>query len=147
MKKLVSAGAADGDRTPYVTLDPHARLRAAEWRDARRVLLGQMAALLLIVVATTVGWGGTAGLGALLGAGIGVLANVYLAVALLGKPLARRKAGNVLISWFVKVMLTLSLLLLVMRMKIVPPPAIIAGLVSAIVGHWVAVSFRFSGRR
>lgn len=141
------AGAANPERKPYVSPDPHAGLRAEEWRDARRVITGQAVALVVVGAAAAIGWGGSAGLGAVIGAGIGLLANVYLAVALFRKPLARRNAGSVMISWFVKVTLTLSLLLWVMRAKIVPPPAVIVGLFSAIVGHWVAVSFKFGGHR
>jgi F0F1-type ATP synthase assembly protein I len=86
-------------------------------------------------------------LGVLIGAGIGLLANAYLAVALLGKPLLTGKFGDVRVGWLIKVVLTLSLLWIAMQAKIVPPPSLIAGLFSTILAQWLAVSFWLSNRR
>ena len=80
-------------------------------------------------------------MGVLIGSAIGLIANVYVAVALLGRPLLQGKAGSVLISWMVKVVLTLSLLWIALRAQIAPPPSLIAGLFGAIVAHWLAVTF------
>jgi F0F1-type ATP synthase assembly protein I len=127
--------------------DIYANLRMAAWREALRVLAIQAIALVLVAAFCALVWGKSFGLGALIGAGIGLLANVYLAIALLGKPLLSGKPSNVLVSWLVKVVLTLSLLWIAMRAKIVPPPSLIAGLFGTIVAHWLAVTFWLSGRR
>jgi hypothetical protein len=80
-------------------------------------------------------------LGVLIGAAIGLLANAYLAVILLGKPLLTGIFGDVRIGWLIKVVLTLSLLWVAMHTKVAPPPALVAGLFSSILAQWLAVSF------
>jgi len=118
----------------------------AAWRDALRVLAIQATALVIVSV-SGLAWSKQIALGVLIGAGIGLMANAYSAVALLGKPLARQQASSVLISWLVRVGLILSLTLIAMRAKIVPPVALILGLVTVSVAQWLAVSFWLSGRR
>jgi len=127
--------------------DPYAKLRLAAWRDALRVLAIQALAMLLIGIVCALIWGRLAALGAAIGAGIGLIANVYSAIALLGKPLARQQASGVLVSWLVRVGLIVSLLIIAMRMKVVPPLSLIVGLATISLAHWVAVSFWLSGRR
>jgi len=127
--------------------DIYANLRLAAWRQALRVLAIQSAALVIITLIGVLIWNLQVGLGALAGAGIGLLANVYLAVALLGKPLLSGKPSNVLVSWLVKVVLTLSLLWIAMRANFAPPPSLIAGLFGTIVAHWLAVTFWLNDRR
>jgi F0F1-type ATP synthase assembly protein I len=130
-----------------ITVDKYANLRLAAWRDALRVLAIQFAALILVATIATLGWGTRVGLGALIGAAIGLLANVYLAIAMLGKPLLSGKQGDVRLNWVIKVVLTLSLLWIAMRAKIVPPPSLIAGLVATMMAQWVAVSYWLFRRR
>ena len=126
--------------------DPFANLRLAAWRDALRVLAIQAVALVLATICGFA-WSKQTALGVLTGAGIGLLANAYLAIALLGKPLLTGKFGDVRVGWSIKVILTLSLLWIAMRAKFAPPPSLIAGLFSTIVAQWLAVSFWLSGRR
>lgn len=130
-----------------MSADTFANLRLAAWRDALRVLIAQFAALAILWLAAALGWGVKAGLGALIGAGIGLLANAYLAFALVGRSVLTGKPGNVILSWLIKVALTLSLLWIAMRVKIVPPLSLIAGLFGSMVAHWCAVTFWLSGRR
>ena len=125
--------------------DRFAKLRQVAWRDAMRVLGLQAAALVLATLAGLF-WGKHIALGVLIGAAIGLLANAYLAFALLGKPLLTGRFGDVRFGWFVKVMLTIGLLWLAMRTRIAPPPAFIAGLFATMVAQWLAVSFWLRGR-
>ena len=120
--------------------DHFANLRLAAWRDALRVLVIQAIAL---VLATIVGlaFSRQTALGVLIGAASGLLANAYLAIVLLGKPLLTGKFGDVRVGWVIKVVLTLSLLWIAMQSKVAPPPALIAGLFSTIFAQWLAVSF------
>jgi F0F1-type ATP synthase assembly protein I len=127
-----------------MSVDIYANLRMAGWREALRLLAVQFAGLVIVALVAMLGWGARAGLGAVMGATIGLLANVYLAVALLGKPLLMT---NVLLTWFVKVTLTLSLLWIALRANFVPPLSLLAGLFGAIAAHWLVVTFWFSGRR
>jgi len=130
-----------------MSADIYANLRMAAWRDALRVLAVQAAALVVVAVVGAVIWDKQVGLGALIGAGIGLLANVYLAVALLGKPLLSGKPGSVLLSWLIRVGLTLSLLIIAMRANVAPPLSLIAGLAMMSLAHWLTVSFWLRGRR
>jgi ATP synthase I chain len=130
-----------------MNVDKYANLRLAAWRDALQVLAFQFAASIAAAIIGMFGWNPKVGLGALIGAGIGLIANVYLAVAMLGKPLARQQPGSVMINWLVRVGLILSLVIIVMRANFVPPLAVIIGLAVVSLAHWIAVSFWLSGRR
>jgi hypothetical protein len=130
-----------------MTTDPYANLRLAAWRDALKVLAVQLIAMLIAAVLAAIVGNANFGLGVLIGAGIGILSNAYLAVALLGKPLLTGKPGNVLFSWLIRVGLTVSLLFIVMRAGYVPPASLIAGLAMVFLAHWLAVSFWLRGRR
>jgi F0F1-type ATP synthase assembly protein I len=129
-----------------VPADPFANLRLAAWRDALRVLAIQAVALVLATICGFA-WNKQTALGVLTGAGIGLLANAYLALALLGKPLLTGKFGDVRIGWAIKVVMTLSLLWVAMQAKFAPPPSLIAGLFSTILAQWLAVSFWLGRRR
>jgi F0F1-type ATP synthase assembly protein I len=124
-----------------------ANLRLAAWREALRVLAVQTIAMLALGGVATVVWDVQAGLGALIGAGIGLLANAYFAFALVGKPLLTGRSGDVLLSWAIKVMLTLGLLWIAMRTKIAAPPALVAGYAGSLVAHWMAGMFWLRGHR
>jgi len=80
-------------------------------------------------------------LGVFVGAAIGLLANAYLAFALIGKPLLTGKYGDVRVGWLIKVVVTLSLMWVAMQSKVASPPSLIAGLVATIFAQWLAVSF------
>ena len=129
-----------------MTADPFANLRLAAWRDALRVLAIQAVALVLATIGGLAFSPQTA-LGVLIGAAIGLLANAYLAFALIGKPLMTGKFGDVRIGWLIKVVMTLGLLWVAMQSKVASPPSLIAGLVATIFAQWLAVSFWLSGRR
>jgi hypothetical protein len=130
-----------------MSADIYANLRKAAWREALKVLAIQAAAVLLIFAVSTLIWGRQVGLGAVVGAGIGLTANVYLAIALLGKPLLSGKPSNMVVNWLIRVGLTLSLLIFAMRANLGPPLSLIAGLAMMSLTHWLAVSFWLRGRR
>ena len=129
-----------------MSADVYANMRMASWREALRVLAIQFAALVLVTVVAIVCWNAKAGLGALIGAGIVLIANAYFAIALLGKPLLTGVFGDVRVSWTIKVGITLGLLWVAMRANIVHPASLIAGLVSTMAAQWLAVSFWLSRR-
>jgi len=128
-----------------VPADQFANLRLAAWRDALRLLAIQAVALVLATVAG-LALSKQVALGVLIGAAIGLLANAFLAVVLVGKPLFTGRFSDVRVGWLIKVVLTLSLLWIAMQAKIVPPPSLIAGLFSTILAQWLAVSFWLSNR-
>jgi F0F1-type ATP synthase assembly protein I len=127
--------------------DIYANLRMASWREALRVLAVQAFSIVVVAILATLIWNARVGLGAAIGAGIGVLANSYFAIALLGKPLLTGKPSDIRLNWIVKVVLTLSLLWIAMRAKIVPPPSLVAGLFATMVAQWLAVVLWLGKRR
>lgn len=122
-------------------------MRLAAWRDALRVLAAQFAALVVaaLVAAAIFGW--QAGLGVTIGASIALLANAYLAIAMLGKPLLTGKPGSMMLNWLVKAGLIIGLVTIALKLRIAPPLALIAGLAAVSLAHWIAVTFWLSGRR
>jgi Ca2+/H+ antiporter len=130
-----------------MTADMYANLRLAAWRDALKVLAAQALAMVTVAAVAWLGWDRSAALGVFIGAAIGLIANVYLALALLGKPLLSGKPGSVIVSWLIRVGLTVGLLIIAMRAQVAPPLALILGLAAISLAHWLAVSFWLSGRR
>lgn len=143
---LLGLGLKSPRRVAAVNTDIYANLRLAAWRDAVRVLAIQAVALVLVTAGGLI-WGRQIALGVLIGAAIGLFANAYLAIALLGKPLLTGRFGDVRVSWLIKIALSVSLLWIAMRAKIVPPPSLVAGLFATMVAQWVAVSFWLRGHR
>lgn len=127
--------------------DIFANLRLAAWRDALRVLGVQLAALVMATAVTAAVFGRDAGIGTLIGAAIALLANAYLAVAMLGKPLLTGKPGSVMLSWLIKAGLIVGLVTIALKLRIAPPLALIAGMAVVTLAHWIAVSFWLSGNR
>jgi len=130
-----------------VHADIFANLRLAAWRDALRVLGVQLAALVMATAVTAAVFGRDAGIGTLIGAAIALLANAYLAVAMLGKPLLTGKPGSVMLSWLIKAGLIVGLVTIALKLRIAPPLALIAGMAVVTLAHWIAVSFWLSGNR
>jgi hypothetical protein len=122
-------------------------LRLAAWRDALRVLAAQFAALVVTALGAAAIFGWQAGLGAMIGASIALLANAYLAIAMLGKPLLTGKPGSMMLNWLVKAGLIIGLVTIALKLRIAPPLALIAGLAAVSLAQWIAVTFWLSGRR
>lgn len=127
--------------------DSYANLRLAAWRDALRVLGLQFAALMLATLGAAAIFGLQAGVGTMIGAAIALLANAYLAIAMLGKPLLTGKPGSVVLSWLIKAGLIIGLTTIALKLRFAPPLALIAGLAAVSLAHWIAVTFWLSGRR
>lgn len=129
-----------------MSADIYANMRLTAWREALRVFAIQTVVVLVVVAISAVIWGRQSGLGMLIGAAIALLANAYLVISLLLRPMPL-KIGSVMFSWLVRVVLFVGLLWIAMRAKIVPPLSLIAGMFSVIVSHWMVVTFWLSGRR
>jgi F0F1-type ATP synthase assembly protein I len=79
------------------------------------------------------------------GGGIGLLWTAYMAAVLFRHSLnhgVRMGVVSVLGSWVIKVVATLSLLVLAFRSKVLIPPAVLAGLFGAMVAYWGWLAFR-----
>jgi F0F1-type ATP synthase assembly protein I len=114
----------------------------ARWL-ARDVVLAQLGATALVALVSYVLAGGHAALAASVGGGIGVATTVYLAFALLRAGMAGRadRFGiGLLVTWVVKVVLTLGLLVAAFRAKL-PPLPLLVGLFGTMVAYWLKVTF------
>jgi F0F1-type ATP synthase assembly protein I len=123
-----------------------ASLLAAARRDALRVVLWQVLSVLIVSVGCFAIWNVSAARSILAGGGIGVVATAYMAFALLrqGEQVsASRVALNFFIGWVVKVLITVSLLLVAMRSKAIAPVFLMAGFSITFVAYW----FVFARRR
>lgn len=114
---------------------------AAAWRQALRIVLGQLGAVLVIAVALALGWNARAAGSALAGGCIGLAATAYLLVAMLRRRMRPGSAGigGVFFSWLVKSLLTIGLLLVALRSKAFVPPALLAGLFASLTGYWLSL--------
>jgi len=85
------------------------------------------------------------GASVLVGAGIGLLWTAYMAATLYRHSLnqgARLGAVSVLGGWMIKVALTLCLLVIAFRSRVLIPPAVLGGLFGAMVAYWGWLTFR-----
>lgn len=117
------------------------RLLAASWREVRPVLLWQLAGIAVLAVAFAAALGARAGWSALVGSGIGFLSIAYLMVALLKSSLRPGVMGSmagIFASWLIKVVLTLGLLAIALRLRALPLP-LMAGLSGSMLAYWLAM--------
>jgi len=83
-------------------------------------------------------------LSVLAGAGIGLLATSYVVLVMVKHVLNVTKPATlftVLLTWLIKTMLVIGLLLAAFRSAALSPLAVIAGLTSSLVVYWLSVMF------
>ncbi len=86
-----------------------------------------------------------AGASVLVGGGIGLLWTLYMAATLFRHSLnhgARLGPLSLMGGWVIKVALTLGLLVMALRSKVLIPPAVLAGLFGAMLAYWGWLTFR-----
>ena len=79
----------------------------------------------------------------LIGGGIGIVAAGYLLIAMIrssARVTGRPNLVGLLLAWVVKTTLTVSLLLIALRSKALPPPALLAGFGGSLLGYWLSLS-------
>ena len=95
------------------------------------------------------GWGSRAGVSALVGAGIGIAATTFMAFAMLrhGPGVsAQRVAWSFFSGWFVKVALTLAMLVAALQSPRIVGFPLLAGYAATYIGYWAAAA-RWSAPR
>ncbi len=116
---------------------------------AYRILLVQTGAGATVALVCLLLWDRYACVSALAGAGIGVIANMYMTFRVLqptGTP--RRALGQLYMGQLVKVGLTVALLLLASRLPRVSWPALLLAYVATLLGFWwVPFASAPAGRR
>ena len=96
-----------------------------------------------------VGWGSRAGVSALVGAGIGIAATTFMAFAMLRHGLgvsAQRVTWSFFSGWFVKVALTLTMLVAALQSPRIVGFPLLAGYAATYIGYWAAAA-RWSAPR
>lgn len=112
-------------------------------RQAREIVLAQLGLTLLLAAVGAVFFGRSAGLSALAGGGIGVLATAYMAFALLkhgdGTD-AGRIARSFFLGWAIKVLMTVALLVIAFRAESLSPVPLLVAYVATFFAYWVGAA-------
>ena len=113
----------------------------AERRAAFRIVVVQAAIALVVAGVVAMGWDTRAAVSALGGGLIGLAATSFMALALFRHPegtSAARIALGLYLGQFLKVALSIALLVTAFRMKGAVPPAVLAGYAATFAGYWFA---------
>ncbi|MGE0114534.1 MAG: ATP synthase subunit I [Steroidobacteraceae bacterium] len=111
-------------------------------RQALRILIWQLAGLILLTAVAGGLYGGRVGLSVMMGGGIGLIATSYLVFVLIKHDLRPARPATVLglfANWFIKTALLLGLLTIALRSGSLLPPAVLAGLAVSLVIYWLSV--------
>ena len=114
-------------------------------RQALRILRWQAGWIVALAIVLAIVWGGSAGWSALAGGSIGMVWTVYMAFALFKHSVnhgVRLSAMTFFAGWMLKVVLTISLLVIAFRAPGVVPLALLAGLFGTMVAYWAWLTFR-----
>jgi F0F1-type ATP synthase assembly protein I len=113
----------------------------AERKAAFRVVLAQGAITLGVAAVAAAGWGLAAGRSAAWGGGIGMAATLFMAVAVFRYPdgaSALRIAWGFYLGQFLKVALSIALLVVAFGAQGMVPLALLVGYVATFAGYWAA---------
>jgi ATP synthase protein I len=113
----------------------------AERKAAFRVVLAQVAITLGVAAVAALGWGPAAGRSALWGGGIGTAAAAFMLLAVFRYPegaSAMRIAWGFYLGQFLKVALSIALLVVAFGTEGVVPLALLVAYVATFAGYWAA---------
>jgi len=113
----------------------------AERRAALRVVLAQTLIALGVAVVAAIGWGAAAARSALWGGGIAVAASTLMVLAVFRHPegaSAARIAWGFYLGQFLKVALSLGLLVVAFGARGVVPLAVLVAYAATFAGYWAA---------
>ena len=113
----------------------------AERRAAFRVVVAQAVITLGVAAVAAVGWGAAAASSALLGGGIGIAAATFMVLAVFRYPEganATRIAWGFYLGQFLKVALSVALLVMAFTSKGVVPLALLVAYAATFAGYWAA---------
>jgi ATP synthase protein I len=121
----------------------------AERKAAFRVVFAQAAITLAVGALAVLGWGMAAGKSALWGGCVGTAASALMAMAIFRYPegaAAARIAWGFYLGQFLKVALSIALLIVAFRARGTVPLALLVGYGATFVGYWVAPRMPLSRR-
>jgi ATP synthase protein I len=112
---------------------------------AIRVIVGQLVITATLAALSLLMRGTTASLSVLIGGVIGIVATAYMAFALMrpgADKTAARAARGFFIGWIVKVVMTITLLVIAFRSKAVAPLFVVIGYAATHCAYWVGARRR-----
>lgn len=123
----------------------NASFLAAAAREAWRILLWQVGWIAVAAVASGALWGARSGWSVLVGGAIGLVWTVYMVLTFLRHSFVARISSEAvgggstgfLVAWLIKVILTISLLVIAFRSKAFVAPALLGGLGAALAAYWI----------
>ena len=121
----------------------------AERKAAMRIVLVQGVITALVGAICAAGWGQEAAVSALRGGGIGMAATALMVVAVFRYPegaAAARIAWGFYLGQFIKVALSIALLIVAFGAPRAVPAAVLAGYVATFAGYWGAPRLPLSRR-
>ena len=113
--------------------------------QALRILAWQMGWIVAIAVVSAIVWDQRVALGIAVGGAIGSIWTIYMALTLFKHSLShgvRMSAVSFVLAWMIKLVLTISLLVIAFRSGLFAPLGIIGGLFVALFAYWVWLTFR-----
>jgi len=113
-------------------------------RQAWRILLWQVAWVAAAAAVSALAVDGQAGWSALIGGGIGLIGTVHMALTMRRHSVdygMRLSAARLFAGWLLKLVLTLSLLVMAFRSSAVAPLPLLLGLGVALIAYWARLSF------
>lgn len=118
---------------------------AAAARQSVWMLAWQATWIVVLAGLVGLGFGARAGWSALTGGAIGLVWTVYMALSLVRHSVthgAGLSAMSFFVGWAIKVVLTVSLLIIAFRSRVFTPVALLGGLFGAMVAYWAWLAFR-----
>lgn len=118
---------------------------AAGARLAWQILLWQVGWIVATAAVSAVVLDVKAGWSVLAGGGIGLIWTVYMALTMLRHSVnhgVRLSAVGLFAGWLIKLILTISLLIVALRSKAMAPLPLLGGLGVALIAYWAWLTFR-----
>ena len=109
------------------------------------MLAWQMGWIVAIAAVGAIVWDRRVGFGLLVGGAIGSIWTIYMALLLFKHSLShgvRMSAMSFVMAWLVKLVLTVSLLVIAFRSGFFAPLGLLGGLFVALLAYWVWMTFR-----
>lgn len=118
---------------------------AAGARQAWQILLWQVSWVVAAAAASAVVLDARAGWSVLAGGGIGLIWTVYMALTMLRHSVdhgRRLSAVRLFAAWLIKMVLTVSMLIVAFRSQAMAPLPLLSGLSVALIAYWAWLTFR-----
>lgn len=118
---------------------------AAGARQAWQILLWQVGWIVAVAAVSAVVLDMKAGWSVLAGGGIGLIWTVYMAFTMFRHSIdhgVRLSAVGLFAGWLIKLVLTVSLLIIALRSKAMAPLPLLGGLGVALIAYWAWLTFR-----